>query len=48
MSRNLNRERGMYVWESDRAGKSTNIPIDSNNHCFDAIRYGVYTRYLRA
>lgn len=47
MSRNLNRERGMYVWMTDKDEKSTNVPIDSNNHCFDAIRYGVYTRYLR-
>ena len=47
-SRNIHKERGMYVWEKDRiTGKNTNIPIDSNNHTFDAIRYGYYTRYLR-
>lgn len=47
-SRNLHRERGMYVWEKDKkTGDETNIPVDNNNHTFDAIRYGAYTRYLR-
>lgn len=47
-SRNLHKERGKYIWEPDKkTGKLTNIPIDSNNHCFDAIRYGAYSRYLR-
>jgi phage terminase large subunit len=47
-SRNLHRERGMYIWETDKiTGKLTNIPIDNHNHTFDAIRYGAYTRYLR-
>ena len=49
LSRNLHRERSMYVWITDKVtGKLTNVPIDSNNHCFDAIRYGAYSRYLRA
>lgn len=47
-SRNLHRERGMYVWETERdTGRTTNTPVDNNNHTFDAIRYGVYTKYLR-
>jgi len=46
-SKNLHRERSMYIWMCDREGKTTNIPIDKNNHCMDAIRIGVYTRYLR-
>lgn len=46
-SRNLHRERQLYVWEVDKEGKTTNTPVDKNNHCFDAIRYGVYTKYLR-
>lgn len=47
-SRNLHRERGMYIWEVEKdTGRITNIPVDNNNHCFDAIRYGAYTRYLR-
>ena len=48
-SRNLHRERGLYIWETDKVtGKLTNIPVEINNHTFDAIRYGVYTKYLRA
>lgn len=46
-SRNLHRERSMYIWLVDKEGRTTNIPIDSNNHTFDAIRYGAYTKYLR-
>lgn len=47
-SRNLHRERGMYIWETDRAtGRTLNIPVDLNNHLMDATRYGVYTKYLR-
>lgn len=47
-SRNLKRELPQYVWTTDRlSGDLTNIPIETNNHCFDAIRYAVYTRYLR-
>lgn len=47
-SKNLHRERGLYIWETDKVtGKLTNIPVDNNNHCFDAIRYGAYTKYLR-
>jgi phage terminase large subunit len=48
-SQNLHRERGMYIWITDeKTGKLTNIPVDNNNHTFDAIRYGAYSRYLRA
>lgn len=47
-SRNIHRERGLYIWEVDKVtGKSTNIPVDRNNHTFDAIRYGAYTKYLK-
>lgn len=47
-SRNLHRERSMYVWTTDKlTGRLTNIPVETNNHCFDAIRYGAYTRYLK-
>ena len=47
-SRNLHKERSLYVWETERdTGKLTNMPVDNNNHTFDAIRYGAYTRYLR-
>lgn len=47
-SRNLKREQGMYVWTTDKvSGNATNVPVDNNNHCFDAIRYAVFSRYLR-
>jgi len=46
-SKNLHRERSLYIWETDKEGRTLNVPVDRNNHCFDAIRYGVYTRYLR-
>lgn len=47
-SRNLHRERGMYIWQTDKhTGNLINVPVDHNNHTFDAIRYGVYTRYLQ-
>jgi len=47
-SRNLHRERALYVWEKDKiTGKSINVPVERHNHCFDAIRYGAYTKYLR-
>lgn len=47
-SRNIHRDRGLYIWEKDKiTGKCINIPVDYNNHTFDAIRYGAYTRYLK-
>lgn len=48
LSKNLHRERGMYIWETEKGtGRMTNIPVDRDNHLMDAIRYGVYTKYLR-
>ncbi len=48
-SQNLHREIGLYIWEEDKlTGEPTNYPVDRHNHCFDAIRYGVYSRYLKA
>ena len=47
-SMNLHKEKSLYIWMVDKEdGKPTNIPVDKNNHLFDAIRYGVYTKYLR-
>lgn len=47
-SRNIHRERGLYIWTTEKdTGKLTNVPIESNNHTFDAIRYGAYSHYLR-
>jgi len=48
LSKNLHRERGLYIWEVEKdTGKMTNMPVDRNNHLMDACRYGVYTKYLR-
>lgn len=46
-SRNLHRERGMYIWEIDDLGNPTNMPVDANNHLMDACRYGIYSKFLR-
>lgn len=46
-SSNLHRERGKYIWEITKDGRTTNEPVDNHNHTFDAIRYGCYTKYLR-
>jgi phage terminase large subunit len=47
-SRNLHRDRSLYVWDKDKdTGKSLNEPCHTGSHCFDAIRYGVFTKYLR-
>lgn len=48
-SQNLHRERGLYVWDKEKdTGRMLNSPIEKHNHTFDAIRYGTYTKYLRA
>lgn len=47
-SKNLHRERGMYIWETRKdTGELTNIPVELNNHLMDACRYGIFTKYLR-
>lgn len=47
-SRNIHRERSLYVWTKDKdTGKTLNIPVDVNNHAMDAIRYGAYSVYLK-
>jgi len=46
-SRNLKRELGMYIWEVDDLGNSTNTPVDANNHAIDAVRYAVYSHFYR-
>ena len=34
-----------YVWEKDGDGKLLNVPIDKFNHCLDAMRYALWTRF---
>lgn len=38
-STNLIKELRNYSWDKDKEGKTLNKPIDSYNHCIDAIRY---------
>lgn len=38
-STNLQREYLGYMWQTDRTGKSLNIPQDGNDHLLDAARY---------
>lgn len=48
-SRNLKREQGLYIYEEDKIdpNKHTNVPVDRNNHTFDASRYAIYSKYFR-
>lgn len=47
-SLNIDYEKKRYMWERDPiSGKPTNVPIDQFNHHMDAIRAGLYTRYMR-
>lgn len=38
-STNLRREYLGYMWETDRSGKSLNVPQDGNDHALDAAKY---------
>jgi phage terminase large subunit len=38
---NLLKEYRNYVWITDKDGRIINEPLDLNNHCMDAIRYGL-------
>ncbi len=47
-SKNIRFEREKYMWMVDPdTGKSTNTPVDKDNHLMDAIRYGIYSHYYR-
>ncbi len=47
-SKNIDLERKRYMWMADPdTGKSTNTPIDKDNHLMDAIRYGIYSHFYR-
>lgn len=47
-STNIDYEKKRYMWDRDPiTGKSTNEPVDQFNHHMDAIRAGMYTRYMR-
>lgn len=38
-STNLHKEAMSYMWKTDKAGKSLNIPVDGNDHALDAAKY---------
>jgi len=38
---NLLKEYRNYLWQTDREGKIINVPVKYNDHCMDAIRYGL-------
>ena len=40
-SKNLIKELQSYTWMKDREGNTINKPIDSFNHCIDAVRYAM-------
>lgn len=38
---NLIKEYRNYLWQTDRDGNIINSPINFNDHCMDAVRYGM-------
>ena len=42
---NLIKELRNYCWLEDKDGKPTNKPVDTYNHCIDALRYAVLPKY---
>lgn len=47
-SKNIAYERSRYMWMKDPdTGKSTNTPVDLDNHLMDAVRYGIYSHFYR-
>lgn len=45
-SLNTIRELRNYTWAADSDGKLLNAPIDEFNHAMDAMRYGVFTKFV--
>lgn len=39
------KEQRNYTWAKDKDGNLLNEPIDKWNHCLDALRYGVWTKF---
>lgn len=44
-SLNAIKEQRNYTWMKDADGNLLNQPIDMWNHCMDAMRYGVWTKF---
>ncbi len=43
----LNRERSAYLWQEDAHGNALDKPVKYNDHAMDAMRYAIYTHYMR-
>jgi len=43
---NLIKEMRGYVWQTDKTGASSNIPVDHCNHAIDAARYAVMSKSM--
>lgn len=39
------KEQRNYTWAKDKDGNPLNEPIDKFNHCLDALRYAVWTKF---
>ena len=44
---NLIRELRNYTWATDKDGNNLNEPIQKWDHCLDAVRYALFTRFGR-
>lgn len=45
----IREELSKYMWMVDpETNRPTNTPVDLHNHLMDAIRYGIYSNFLRA
>ena len=43
---NLLKEYRGYLWQTDKDGRITNDPIDFNDHCMAAVRYGLSSKLM--
>lgn len=39
-------EFGIYCWDEKAANRGEDVPVKANDHCMDALRYGVETKHL--
>lgn len=44
---NLIRELRNYTWDTDKNGKMLDKPVDSFNHCIDALRYSLSIKQVK-
>ena len=46
-STNLIKELEQYRWKVDKNGNTLNVPIDSDNHAIDALRYLIMHKFSK-